>query len=160
MSHHADKSSLISKLLPESWGPARQLAVFLLPYKKRLALGLLAGIAFAGANSGLLLLIQKIADTAFHGKFNQAELMKGAAAGQGGGIGEFLWLVLPIPAVMILRGLFAYANVYCLTWVSLRALRDMRRRVFAHLMGQSLDFFNKSQSGRLLSRVLNDTLVA
>ena len=69
-------------------------------------------------------------------------------------------MALLIPAVMILRSLLSYANVYCLTWVSLKALRDMRRRVFGHLMGQSLDFFNKSQSGRLLSRVLNDTMVA
>ena len=69
-------------------------------------------------------------------------------------------MALLIPGVMILRSLLSYANVYCLTWVSLRALRDMRRRVFGHLMGQSLDFFNKSQSGRLLSRVLNDTMVA
>jgi subfamily B ATP-binding cassette protein MsbA len=80
--------------------------------------------------------------------------------GQGGGVTEFLWMILPIPLVMILRGLLAYANVYNLTWVSLRALRDMRRRVFGHLMRQSLDFFGRSQSGRLLSRVLNDTQMA
>jgi len=80
--------------------------------------------------------------------------------GQGGSVAEFLWLILPIPLVMILRGLLAYANVYSLTWVSLRALRDMRRRVFGHLMRQSLDFFGRSQSGRLLSRVLNDTQMA
>jgi len=87
-------------------------------------------------------------------------MMKGATLGQGPKIDAFLWMALLIPGVMILRSLLSYANVYCLTWVSLRALRDMRRRVFGHLMGQSLDFFNKSQSGRLLSRVLNDTMVA
>jgi subfamily B ATP-binding cassette protein MsbA len=87
-------------------------------------------------------------------------MMKGATLGQGPKIDAFLWMALLIPGVMVLRSLLSYANVYCLTWVSLRALRDMRRRVFAHLMSQSLDFFNKSQSGRLLSRVLNDTMVA
>ncbi len=147
-------------LLPEGFGPFRELIRFLAPYKQRLAFGLLAGIGYAACNSGLLLLVQRITDTAFHGKFTQAELLKGAGAGQGGDIAHFLWMVLPIPAVMTLRGLLAHANVYCLTWVSLKALRDMRRCVFGHLMGQSLDFFNKSQSGRLLSRVLNDTTVA
>ncbi len=146
--------------MPESWAPARELVRFLAPYKPRLALGLLAGVGFAAANSGLLLLAQKIIDASFHGKMSQADLLKGAGVGQGGNIGDFIWMVLPIPALMILRGLLAYANVYCLTWVSLRALRDMRRRIFSHLMGQSLDFYNKAQSGRLLSRVLNDTLVS
>jgi subfamily B ATP-binding cassette protein MsbA len=121
---------------------------------------LLAGVGFAAVNSSILLLIKKIGDTAFHGKFNQADLTSGATMGQGEEISHFWWMVLPIPAVMILRGLLAYANVYCLTWVSLKALRDMRRRIFGHLLDQSLDFFNKSQSGRLLSRVLNDTQVA
>jgi subfamily B ATP-binding cassette protein MsbA len=150
----------LSDFIPASWGPTRELIRFLAPYKSRLILGLLAGVGFAAANSGMLLLIQKIADTAFHGKFSQTDVLKGAAASQGPEITSFVWMILLIPAVMILRGLLAYANVYCLTWVSLRALRDMRRRIFTHLMGQSLDFFNKSQSGRLLSRVLNDTQVA
>jgi len=146
--------------LPESWGPFQELVAYLAPYKQRVALGLLAGIGFAAVNSSMLLLIRWIGDTAFQGKFNQADMMKGATIGQGPKIDAFLWMALLIPGVMILRSLLSYANVYCLTWVSLRALRDMRRRVFGHLMGQSLDFFNKSQSGRLLSRVLNDTMVA
>jgi len=149
-----------SRFLPESWGPLQELVVYLAPYKKRIVLGLLAGIGFAAVNSSMLLLIRKIGDTAFQGKFSQTDIMKGAAIGQGPKIDAFLWMALLIPGVMILRSLLSYANVYCLTWVSLRALRDMRRRVFGHLMGQSLDFFNKSQSGRLLSRVLNDTMVA
>jgi len=154
------KKSFLAGLLPESWEPARELIRFLAPYKQRLILGLLAGVGFAAANSGMLLLIRQIADTAFQGKFSQTDIMRGNAVGQGAGVHDFIWMILLIPAVMILRGLLAYANVYCLTWVSLRALRDMRRRVFGHLMGQSLDFFNKAQSGRLLSRVLNDTQVA
>lgn len=158
-SQNPEKRSF-TRFLPESWKPAKELALFLAPYKQRLILGLLAGVAFAGVNSGMLLLVRSLGDTAFKGKFSNAEIMKGAAAGQGGGVGDFVWTILLIPAAMILRGLLAYANVYCLTWVSLRALRDMRRRVFSHLMGQSLDFFNKAQSGRLLSRVLNDTQIA
>ncbi len=148
------------RFLPESWGPFRELVSYLGPYKKRIALGLLAGVGFAAVNSAMLLLIRRIGDTAFQGKFSQADIIKGAAVGQGPKIDAFLWMALLIPGVMILRSLLSYANVYCLTWVSLKALRDMRRRVFGHLMGQSLDFFNKSQSGRLLSRVLNDTMVA
>jgi subfamily B ATP-binding cassette protein MsbA len=154
------KRGFLFRFLPESWGPTRELVRFLAPYKQRLALGLLAGVGYAATNGCIPLVIQRIGDTAFHGKFNRSDLLTQAGATQGPPIDDFVWLALLVPCVMILRGLLAYANVYCLTWVSLKALRDMRRRIFGHLMGQSLDFFNKSQSGRLLSRVLNDTQVA
>lgn len=166
MSAHAQQQhgqkhrSGIFRFLGSDWETYAKLASFLKPYRFRLALGLLAGIGYAACNSGIILLVRTITDTAFHGKFSQSDLLKGAGMGQGGGVTEFLWMILPIPLVMILRGLLAYANVYNLTWVSLRALRDMRRRVFGHLMRQSLDFFGRSQSGRLLSRVLNDTQMA
>lgn len=166
MSAHAQQQhgqkhrSGIFRFLGSDWETYAKLASFLKPYRFRLALGLLAGIGYAACNSGIILLVRTITDTAFHGKFSQSDLLKGAGMGEGGGVTEFLWMILPIPLVMILRGLLAYANVYNLTWVSLRALRDMRRRVFGHLMRQSLDFFGRSQSGRLLSRVLNDTQMA
>ena len=159
--HHGEKHpSGIFRFLGSDWETYAKLASFLKPYRFRLGLGLLAGIGYAACNSGIILLVRTITDTAFHGKFSQSDLLKGAGMGEGGGVTEFLWMILPIPLVMILRGLLAYANVYNLTWVSLRALRDMRRRVFGHLMRQSLDFFGRSQSGRLLSRVLNDTQMA
>jgi len=160
MSHAQSPQPGLFRFFGKDWETYGKLASFLRPYRMRLALGLLAGVGYAACNSGILLLVQRIADTAFHGKFTQSDLLHGAAAGQGGSVTEFLWMILPIPVVMVLRGALAYANVYCLTWVSLRALRDMRRRVFGHLMGQSLDFFGKSQAGRLLSRVLNDTQMA
>ncbi len=152
--------SRLARFVGNDWATYAKLASFLHPYRLRLGLGLLAGVGYAACHSGILLLVQNIADTAFQGKLSKAELLQGAGAGQGGSVTDFIWMIVPIPAVMILRGLLAYANVYSLTWVSLRALRDMRRRVFGHLMRQSLDFYGRSQSGRLLSRVLNDTQVA
>jgi subfamily B ATP-binding cassette protein MsbA len=144
------------------WATYRKLAVFLKPYRLRLFLGLLAGAGYAACNSGLLLLVRKLGDTVFQGKFDQSAILNGAgaAASQGGSIMQYLWWILLIPPVMILRGALSYANVITLTGVSLRALRDMRRKLFSHLMGQSLDFFGKSQTGRLLSRVVNDTQMA
>jgi subfamily B ATP-binding cassette protein MsbA len=146
-----------SPRLPEGWIHVRKLISFLAPYKHRLGLGLLAGVAYAGVNSGMLLIIRHIGDTAFQGSLSQGEMMKGAAMGKGPAIDAFIWMALLIPAVMVVRSLLTYANVYCLTWVSFRALRDMRRRVFVALLSQSMDFYNKSHAGRLISRVLSDT---
>jgi subfamily B ATP-binding cassette protein MsbA len=138
----------------------KKLFGFLMPYKYRLILGLLFGVGFAAVNSSMLLIIRRIGDTAFNGQVDQGAMMRGATIGKGPAIDAFLWMALLIPAVMITRSFFSYANVYFLSWVSMSAIRDMRRRVFSNLMAQSMDYFNKSRSGVLISRVLNDATVA
>jgi subfamily B ATP-binding cassette protein MsbA len=65
--------------------------------------------------------------------------------------------VMLIPAVVFLRGLFGYLNVYFLQWTAVRAVTDLRVKLFAHLMNLSAGFFNKTSSGELISRVINDT---
>jgi ATP-binding cassette, subfamily B, bacterial MsbA len=69
-------------------------------------------------------------------------------------------LCLTIPAVMLLRAIFGYWNAYCLTWVSLRVLNDIRSRLFQRIMGQSMEFFNRQKSGELIQTVLNQTRTA
>src|SRR5205814_365977 len=49
---------------------------------------------------------------------------------------------------------------YCMAWVSLKLLVDIRTKLFGHIISQSLDFFNKSRGGQLISRVNNDTRMA
>jgi subfamily B ATP-binding cassette protein MsbA len=154
------KKLTFPELLLAVWKPYCDLSIFLKPYRLRLILGLLAGIGFAAVNGCLPLVIQKVGGSVFKGGMSQSQLMSGAFQQEGPGIEKVLWICLLVPVIMLVRSLLSYGNTYCLTWVSLKVLRDIRRKVFGHLMEQSLDFFNRSQSGRLLSRVLNDTRVA
>lgn len=66
-------------------------------------------------------------------------------------------LVALIPVVVFLRGVFAYLNVYFLQWTAVRAVTDLRVRLFSHLLNLSSAFFNTSRSGELISRILGDT---
>jgi subfamily B ATP-binding cassette protein MsbA len=66
-------------------------------------------------------------------------------------------LVALIPAVIFLRGLFSYLNMYFLQWAAIRAITDLRIRLFEHIMSLSASFFNQSNTGELMSRVMNDT---
>lgn len=67
------------------------------------------------------------------------------------------WLVVlvisSIPVAMLLRGLFTYLNVYLMNWVSVRAVADLRARLFTHLMDLSASFFNRVSTGELMSRL-------
>jgi len=65
-----------------------------------------------------------------------------------------------IPGIMLLRGIFGYLNSYCLVWVSLKLLDNIRGDLFAKILGQSQEFFNKQKGGDLLQTVMNQTRVA
>ncbi len=150
------------QLVRAFWAPYLQLVRYLKPYKKRFAMGLGFGI-LAGVLNGVFPLVIKMAGEAIlppgQSPANPTQLLK-SGMDSGPGIESVIWISLLIPAAMIARGIFSYLNSYCLAWVSLRVLRDIRTELFRHLMDQSLGFFNRSKSGKLISRVLNDTRVA
>ncbi len=69
---------------------------------------------------------------------------------------ETFLLVALIPVAVFLRGLFSYLNVYLLQWVAIRTITDLRTRLFEHLMGLSAGFFTRTNTGELISRIMND----
>ena len=75
-------------------------------------------------------------------------------------LSRIILLCLTLPLLMIVRAIFGYFNAYCLTWVSLRVLNDIRSRLFQRILGQSMEFFNKQKSGDLMQTILNQTRVA
>ncbi len=66
-------------------------------------------------------------------------------------------VILTIPLMMLLRGLVSYLNVYFLQWVAVRAITDLRTKLFAHLMNLPLAFMNRVSTGEVISRVMGDT---
>ncbi len=79
------------------------------------------------------------------------------AIGVQGHLPAIIGLVALIPLVMFLSRMFSYLNVYLLQWVAIRAITDLRIRLFSHLMNLSAGFFNTANSGNLISRISNDT---
>ncbi len=68
-----------------------------------------------------------------------------------------LLIVSLIPLVLLLRGTFTYLNNYFLQWASVRAVMDLNVKLFTHIIHLPVSFFNKTSSGQLMSRILNDT---
>jgi len=153
----------LPELVRQLWRPYLNIARYLHPYRKRFAMGLLFGVLAGVLNGAFPLVVKIVGEKLFPGgqtlaKFNPlgpADHTAGPAMG-----GPYVWLLLLIPLAMIARGICAYLNSYCMMWVSYRVLRDIRNQLFAHITSQSLDFFNKAKSGKLISRVLNDTRMA
>lgn len=65
--------------------------------------------------------------------------------------------VLFLPFLMLLRSGAGYLSAYCMTWVSVRVVRDMQIRVLEKLHSLSLDYFNRSTLGDLTTHISSDT---
>jgi subfamily B ATP-binding cassette protein MsbA len=154
------------QLVREFWKPYMRLAQYLKPYKKRLVLGLFFGVLAGLVNGMFAWVVKTVGDKVLPGGPGIGGF--GAAATQAAPVPDappatfesIVWVSLLIPAAMILRGIFTYLNSYCMSWVSLRVLRDIRSQLFEHIIGQSMSFFSTAKSGKLISRVLNDTRMA
>jgi subfamily B ATP-binding cassette protein MsbA len=68
----------------------------------------------------------------------------------------FLIMLLVIPSVFLVRMGSLYLNSYMLQWVGKRVVSDIRNDLFVHLQKQSLRFFGKMDSGRIMSRCSGD----
>lgn len=74
--------------------------------------------------------------------------------------GSAEWLnyaLLGMLAVILVMSLATYTRFYLVSWLGERITADLRRRVFAHLLHLSPEFFEQNRTGDVLSRLTNDT---
>ena len=69
--------------------------------------------------------------------------------------GHFLWLFAAGAAL----GVFSAARFYMVSWLGERITADLRNAVYAHVVQQSPEFFETTQTGEVLSRLTTDTTV-
>ena len=152
----------------------RRLGSFLIPYRSRLALGIMFGLLFALANAALMIAIKLVVDLIF-------EPQKASVAQEIQKVPRTIYkLVAPlisllpdlqlassktglvlaistIPLIMLLRGISGYLNIYFMNWAAMRAIADLRTRLFEHLQQLPLSFYSQARTGDLISRLLGDT---
>jgi ATP-binding cassette subfamily B protein len=64
---------------------------------------------------------------------------------------------LALFAVGAALGLFSAARFYVVSWLGERITADLRNAVYAHVVQQSPEFFETTQTGEVLSRLTTDT---
>jgi subfamily B ATP-binding cassette protein MsbA len=70
---------------------------------------------------------------------------------------QAIGLVVLFPLMFAIRGFIGYLSSYCMGWVSERVISDLRQDVFHKLSTLSLDFYNRSTMGNLITHVHGDT---
>ena len=70
---------------------------------------------------------------------------------------DMLWLVSgAVLVVFLAKGCASYGQSFLMGFVGLRIVADSQTRLYRHLIGMDLGFFNSMPSGRLVSRFLVD----
>ena len=68
-----------------------------------------------------------------------------------------VWLTISLAVIYLLRALTAAGRSYLLGKLGQRIMVDLRRRLYEHLQVLSLSFYDKNETGRIMSRVMSDT---
>lgn len=70
--------------------------------------------------------------------------------------GPFVWIAVGYLGLTVLAGVVSFFDDYIATWVGERFLLGLRTDFFRHLQNLSLDFFDRSRLGDVLSRLTSD----
>mgnify|MGYP001589636493 FL=1 len=65
-------------------------------------------------------------------------------------------LILFIPCLFFLKGLFNFLYSYYMSNIGQLCVRDIRNHLYEKLQGLSLEYFSRKRSGELISRITND----
>ena len=121
--------------------PLKALAPFVLPHRRLVLLALLALLVAAAASLVLPVAARQVIDHGFRG-------------GTSAQVGRYF---LGLLAVTIIMGFASASRYYLVTWIGERVIADVRRKVFNHVLGLSPEFFERTRTGELLSRLSADT---
>ncbi|MFO1271657.1 MAG: ABC transporter transmembrane domain-containing protein [Rubrivivax sp.] len=137
--------------LPAGAAPARQvkslsgLLPFLRPYRGRIAL------------AGLFLLLAAASTLAFPLALKSLIDQGLVAADPGNRVMGLRDHFLALFGVGAALGVFSAARFYMVSWLGERITADLRNAVYAHVVRQSPEFFETTQTGEVLSRLTTDT---
>ncbi|MCR5413229.1 MAG: ABC transporter ATP-binding protein/permease [Kiritimatiellae bacterium] len=65
-------------------------------------------------------------------------------------------IIIVVPVVALARCALLFLNHYCLAWVAMRSIRDIRVDVMKHVQEQSMQFHGRIDVGQLMARCTND----
>ena len=69
------------------------------------------------------------------------------------------FLPLGIVLLYLLRGVSVFLQAYFMRMAALRLINDLRKRIYERILFLPLSYVNRETSGRLISRVINDTSI-
>jgi ATP-binding cassette subfamily B protein len=118
---------------------------FLRPYRGRIALAGLFLVLAALATLVFPLALRSLIDGGLSAESKGAQLLA---------LREHFIELFGVAAAL---GMFSAGRYYMVSWLGERVTADLRNAVYAHVLDQSPEFFETTQTGEVLSRLTTDT---
>ncbi|RQP25881.1 ABC transporter transmembrane domain-containing protein [Piscinibacter terrae] len=126
-------------------GSLRGLVPFLWPYRVRIGLAVLFLVLAAVSTLVFPTALRSLIDQGFVAADPGNRVMA---------LREHFFLLFAVGAAL---GVFSAARFYMVTWLGERVTADLRNAVYSHVVEQSPEFFETTQTGEVLSRLTTDT---
>ena len=118
---------------------------FLRPYRGRIALAVVFLVLAAVSTLVFPVALKSLIDQGLVASDSGARVMA---------LREHFFALFGVGAAL---GLFSALRFYMVTWLGERVTADLRNAVYAHVVTQSPEFFETTQTGEVLSRLTTDT---
>ena len=118
----------------------RELISLIKPYRKRVVLSVILSIVLSGINGSLAWLVKP----AMNGIFLERRE------------GMLLLISVAVFALYISRGMLSFGQSYLMTSVGMKIVRDLRDRLYRHMILIPLRQYNEKSTSMMLSRIIND----
>nr|WP_315430536.1 ABC transporter transmembrane domain-containing protein [uncultured Albidiferax sp.] len=124
---------------------------YLRPYRFRIGLAIVFLVLAAGATLAFPLALRALIDQGLVATGADGSIDRGA---QVLALRNHFFELFAVAAAL---GLFSAARFYTVSWLGERVTADIRNAVYAHVLRQSPEFFETTQTGEVLSRLTVDT---
>lgn len=118
---------------------------FLRPYRTRIALALVFLVLAAMATLAFPIALRSLIDGGLVQQDKGAQVMA---------LREHFFALFAVAAAL---GLFSAGRFYLVSWLGERVTADLRNAIYSHVLQQSPEFFETTQTGEVLSRLSADT---
>ncbi len=118
----------------------KRLKPYLKPHARRIAQACVVMVFVAIFNGAMVWLLKPVVDYVFIKKDPRI----------------LIGVVLIIPVIFLAKMIFTYAQAYLMSYLGQIITQEIREDLFRHLHELSLEFFWRSRSGDILSRLTND----
>jgi len=137
------KANLVDRPATRNLAALKRLLQFAWPYRRRLALALVALLIASGSVLAFGQVIRVVVDSG---------LGTGSVEALDRSLMLFLFVVVLTAAAMMVRS-------YLLNWLGERVVADIRQAVFERVLALDVAFFETTRTGEVISRLTSDTAI-
>ena len=139
----------------------KRLTPYITPYIPRLSVGLICGILQGGSTAGMILVLNYVLQGMSSKRLdisNMPSFINNPPEGYTGDVDIYRIIItaLLLPIVALIQGILLFIGRYFVEWSGSKVITDLRQNLFEHIHSLPLNFFSRSRSGNLITRLTSD----